>query len=563
MTNEASLDRLLEGLSRPDAYPHETDGVRTLQTHISAVFLAGPHAYKVKKPVHFDFVDFSTLERRRRFCHAEVRLNRRLAPSVYHGVVPIVDGPQGLRALDVVLEGPSDSPPQGSGQAVEYAVRMHRLPEVRTLKSLLRGGALDGERATDLLERLARLLAEFHAGAERNAEISRIGGFPTIAAHACDNFDELDELVGETVSDVVLKRLRQASGQTLSRLRPLMERRARADVPCDGHGDLRLGHVYHLENGSGTGDIVIIDCVEFNDRFRYADPVADIAFLTMELEFEGRPDLAEAFTDRYLEAAHDADGAELVPYYIAYRDIVRGKVHTLTFRDDTIPEPSRQKAVDRAKRHFLRALGRLAPPDQRPALLLLAGLPGVGKSALARVLADDAGFVWIDTDRVRKEITAGAVGTGAAAGGGPDRATSFEEGIYRPEWTERTYAECVRRAESLLFEGGRVAVEGSFRTRRHRTALLEGARALGVPTLLLVCEADRDVVRRRLRERSDQDAGEDASDADWRVYEEMERRWEDMGPETAAVAHRIRCDRSLDHVLGEAAGILRRAGLRS
>lgn len=547
------IERLTEGLGRAEAYPHDVAEVRAIQTHISVVFLAGPYAYKVKKPVEFAFLDFSTLDRRRRFCHEEVRLNRRLAPSVYHGVVPIVAAPGGPRVLDVLVGDAGDEPPQGSGEVLEWAVRMERLPEERTLKSLLRRGELDGPGAVALLERLARLLAEFHATAARGPEISRLGDFPTIAANARENFDEMEALSADTVSPAVLRRLRALSESMLSELRPLMERRAREDIPCDGHGDLRLGHVYHLPDGSADGDIVIVDCIEFNERFRYADPMADLAFLVMELEYEDRPGLARAITDRHLEAMSDREGAELIPYYVAYRDIVRGKVRTLEAQDTAIAERERDRARARATRHFLRALGRLAPPDERPALILLAGLPGVGKSVLARGLADDAGFTWIDTDRVRK---------GLAAGHGPvnDRA-GFEAGVYTREWTERTYAGCLQRAGSMLREGARVVVEGSFRSGRHRHTFLERARQLGVPALLILCEADREVVRDRLMARAGQAGEEGASDADWGVYQAMERRWEPPGAESDGVVRRIRTDRSEAEVLDRAMEILRVEGL--
>ncbi|MGD2070368.1 MAG: phosphotransferase, partial [Gemmatimonadota bacterium] len=407
-----------------------------IQTHLSTVFLAGPYAYKVKKPVDFGFVDFSTLERRRHFCHEEVRLNRRLAPGVYHGVVPIVAAPEGLRVLDAPLENPSATPPiPGGGEVVEWAVRMLRLPPERTLKSLLRRGELDGPRGAALLERLARLLADFHRTARRGAEISRVADFEGVGATARENLDQLRDAVGATLRPEVLERLREGSERTLGALRTQIEERARENRPCDTHGDLRLGHVYLLGDGESGGRIVIVDCIEFAARFRYADPVSDIAFLTMELEFEDRPDLARAFTDHYLRDAADPEGAALLPYWIAYRDIVRGKVRTLAARDPSISRPERVKSASRATRHFLRALVRLAPEDERPVLVLLGGLPGVGKSQLARSLSEASDFTWIDTDRVRRELTGSLPA--------PEAPTVFEAGAYAPAWTERTYEACL------------------------------------------------------------------------------------------------------------------------
>jgi uncharacterized protein len=550
------VKELLEGLDRPGAYPHPAEDERVVQTHISVVFLAGPYAYKVKKPVRFAFVDFSTLALRRRFCHAEVTLNRRLAPTVYHGVVPIVRRDEELRVLDLLLDRPEDPVHLAPGEeVVDFAVRMTRLPPARNLRNLLRRGELDGPAGQGLLERLALLLAEFHRRADRSDEIAAVGGFGSVVSNATANFDELEDAVGATLSAAVLQGLREHTERQLSRLRPLMERRARAHVPCDTHGDLRLGHVYVLADEDGGPDkesIVVIDCVEFNDRFRFADPMADLAFLVMELEFEGRPDLARVLVDRYLEAAGDSEGRELLPYYVAYRDVVRGKVRTLTGRDPAIPPPEQEKAAARATRHFLRALGGLAPPDERPALVLLGGLPGVGKSVLARALAETSGFVWIDTDVVRREL---AAATNRATGPAP-----FEEGLYTPALTDATYDECRRRARALLLEGRRVLIEASFRTDRHRTALLEQAEALGVPALFLVCEADREVVRRRLQARQDRPSA-GPSDADWDIYRAMERRWETPGPAADPVTQRVRGDRAGATVLAQAVEILRAVGL--
>jgi uncharacterized protein len=547
------IERLLEALSRPDAYPHRVDNVRVMQTHLSMVFLAGPYAYKLKKPVRFGFVDFSTLDRRRHFCHEEVRLNRRLAPTVYHGVVPIMADDSGIRIGDAPVQLPSDATGvQRSSEVVDWMVRMTRLPQERALKSLLRRGELDGSDGVTLLGRLAALIAHFHATAERSDEISRLGGWEAGAANAQENLHELRELTGQTLAAPVLGRLHEHSQRTLSDLRPLIEERAGKHLPCDGHGDLRLGHVYHLSEGQVAGQFVVIDCVEFNARFRCADPVADIAFLAMELEFEGRPDLASAFTDRYLEAAGDPNGALLLPYYTAYRDIVRGKVRTLMARDGSISRPERELAAARATRHFLRALVRLAPPEQRPCLVVLGGLPGVGKSVLARGLTETSSCVWIDTDQIRQRLAGESSADPAVAG--------FEQGRYSPEWTERVYAECLNETRTLLFDGKRVVVEGTFRKRRHRAAFLDAARTLGVPALLMVCEADRETVRRRLLARSGRFTMDDASEADWDVYLQMERRWEPIDEE-ANVLHRIRTDRHPTEGLAEATRVLREAGL--
>jgi aminoglycoside phosphotransferase family enzyme/predicted kinase len=517
------LGRLIEELSRPAAYPGAAGPVEVRQTHISVVFLVGPHAYKVKKPVDFGFLDFRTLERRHHFCQEEVRLNRRLAPAVYHGVVPVTRGPDGLQV-------------EGEGEAVEWAVKMVRLPEAATLREGLRRGEVGPER----LEELARRLAAFHAAAEGGEHIASLGRFEVVAGNARENLEQ-SAAVGVTVSAAVFERLRALTEEALARLRPLIESRAARGVPRDTHGDLRLSHAYLFPEKPPPDDLLIIDCIEFNERFRYADPVADVAFLYMDLVRVGRRDLAEALATAYFAAAGDGEGRALLPFYTAYRAAVRAKVEGLEAAEAEVPAEERAAAQAKARAHWLLALGELEAPGRRPELVLVGGLPGSGKSTLACGLAERARFEVIRSDVVRKEL--------APAGAG-------REDIYTPEWTERTYGECLRRAEGLLLEGKRVLVDATFREEARRAAFLEAATGLGVPGLLLVCRAAPEVVRERLAARRG-----DVSDADWRVYLELAAQWEAPWPLTRRALREIDTGGEREQALSRGLRALAEAGL--
>jgi aminoglycoside phosphotransferase family enzyme len=337
------LATLIRSLSQAAAYPFPVERVEVRQTHISVVFLAGEFVYKLKKPVKLGFLDFSTLEARRHFCHEEVRLNRRLAPKVYLGVVPVVDAKSGLAF-------------EAEGEPIEWAVKMQRLPDDATLLARLQRREL----TADQLRSLARTVALFHKRAEGGPRVAAFGRFEVVAGNARENFEQTKAHIGQTVSREVFDRTRELTEESLSHLRPIIEARAERGVPRDTHGDLHLDHVYLFPERAPPDDIVVIDCIEFNERFRFADPVADMAFLVMDLRFRGRPDLADDFADAYFAATGDEEGRRLLPFYSAYRAMVRAKVDGMKAAEVEVPEASRERARQSSAGHWQLALSELS-----------------------------------------------------------------------------------------------------------------------------------------------------------------------------------------------------------
>ncbi len=507
------LPSLLRALAEPSAYPFPVAEVVVCQTHISAVFLAGPFAYKVKKPVNPGFLDFSTLENRHHFCEEEVRLNRRLAPDIYLGVVPVVRDGGRLRV-------------EGAGEPVEWAVKMRRLPEGVTLHERLRRD----EVGTALVEALARKIADFHHRSPAPDAFRAQSRFDVVAGNIREVFATAAPSVGTAVSAAVYGRVRELVEEQLARQRPLIDGRAARGLTRDAHGDLHLDHVCYFPDRAPPDDIICIDCIEFNERFRFIDPVADMAFAAMDLAFHGRRDLAGAFAEAYFAAAGDDEGRALLPLFAAYRASVRGAEHAA--------------ALQSARGHWLLALAGLEEPARRPALLLVGGLQGSGKSTLSRAVAQRADFTHIRSDEVRKEL----------AGVAPDR--RLDEAFYSPEWTERTYAECLRRAGERLFEGGRVLIDATFADEERRRLCLGAAARWGVPALWLLCRAEPEVVRRRLGQRRG-----DVSDADWDVYLRAAARWQEPGSATRRAMAVVPTDDSPDQALRRGERALREAGL--
>lgn len=496
--------RLIDSLSQPSAFSPMPSTVEILQTHISIVALVGDLAYKVRKAVNLGFLDFTSLEKRRFDCLEEVRLNRRLADDVYLDVVPIVRTANGVRV-------------EGEGVPIEWAVKMRRLPEEASLLTKLRQGRLDEA----LLVSAANRIAAFHAAASRQGQAAD-GGFDTVATNMRENFEQVSADIGTTVSVSVLAALRTQTEAHLTRLRPLIKARTGRGMPCDGHGDLRLEHIYSFPKSAPPSDLVIIDCIEFNERFRFADPICDMAFLVMELLFRGAKDLARSFADAYFRSSGDEEGRKLLAIYVAYRSVVRAKVRGFEVREHQLNGTRRAESLSKARAHFLLALGVLEPPTLRPVLVLMGGLPGTAKSTVARGLAERAGFEVIRSDVVRKELPGRAANESAAG--------EWHAGIYSRDWTVRTYAACQRRAEVFLLEGKRVIVDASFADEEWRTHFLRAACSLCVPVVWFVCRATSETIRRRLARRSG-----DASDAGWSTYERARQNWTAASAESARI----------------------------
>ena len=518
------LSCLIESLSKQEAYRFPVKEIEVRQTHISVVFLVAGYVYKIKKPVSLGFLDFSTLAQRRHYCELEARLNQRLAPAVYLGVVPISHGKDGRLLVE------------GQGEPVEWAVKMTRLPASASLVNRLR----DGEADPSMVESLARRIADFHASAESGDCISAYGQFDAVARNLRENLDQSVQDLDVTVSRMVFDRLRDRTEEALRNLKPLIDERARRGVPRDGHGDLRLEHVYLFPERRPPHELLVIDCIEFNERFRYLDPVADMAFLAMDFLHHGRRDLARMFTDAYFKATGDDEGRALLPLYIAYRAAVRGKVDGLKRLEFEVPESERAESIERAKGYWLLSLSQLEAPSRKPCLVLVGGLPGSGKSTLARLLSERADFELISSDLTRKALAAESVDV-------TRKKESQSRPIYTPAWNERTYAACLRRATEWLFEGRRVLVDATFREEARRRAFLDAAARHGVSAVFLTCEVDSDVARQRLLRRPP-----GPSDADWSVHQRLAACWEESGPLTQSASRAIQTSGSEQQTLSRA-----------
>lgn len=332
------MEKLIKDLLQPQAFPHPTGKVELVQTHISLVFLADEFVYKIKKPVDFGFLNFTTPELRLHFCEEEVRLNRRLSPHMYLGV------------LKVVFDGEKHTLRMAPGvEVVDYAVWMKRIPQDRLMKALLARGEL-GEAH---LRELACLLARFAREAETSPEIAGFGEPDRIRVNTEENFAQTEAYIGRTVEAEEHTAIRRWTDRFYQRRAELFTERIGQGRIRDCHGDLHMEHICFTE------ELCVFDCIEFNDRFRYSDTLSDIAFLLMDLEFHGAWDMAARLWDLYREMAGEGDVQELLKFYKVYRAVVRAKVNGFRLEDPHIPGQQKTEAAWEARKYFQLALSYL------------------------------------------------------------------------------------------------------------------------------------------------------------------------------------------------------------
>jgi aminoglycoside phosphotransferase family enzyme/predicted kinase len=422
------------------------------ETHSAVVFLVGDHAYKLKKPVDLGFLDFSTRERRLNACRREVELNRRLAPDVYLGVDDVTDA---------------------SHRALDHLVVMRRLPADRRLSSLVTG---DGDVTTGL-RAAAHALAAFHSCAAQGPRIAAEGDRDALACRWEANLSEVKDFVGGVLDEEVVGRVELLVHRFLAGRAPLFSQRIQRGAVVDGHGDLLAEDIFLLDDGPR-----ILDCLDFDDRLRFLDQVDDIACLAMDLERLGREDLAAWFVAEYLSLRGDNAPTSLVHHYTAYRAFMRAKVTCLR---------GPEHAGD--ARHLLRlADSHLAAGRVR--LVLVGGGPGTGKSTTAAGLADALACTVLSSDRIRKEL----------AGVAPESSqrAAFEQGIYSQEWTDRTYDEMLRRAQTLVGLGESVVLDATWSSAAHRELAVGLAERTTTDLTQLECSLPLTLIQQRIAGRA-------------------------------------------------------------
>jgi uncharacterized protein len=460
---------LREALQDPAVYPEPTTTIEVRETHISVVFLTDRYAYKFKKPVNLSFLDFSTLEQRHFYCEQELTLNRRLSSGVYLGVVALYRDKQHYTFLDC-------------GQVAEYAVKMRRLPPDRSLEALLQRN----EATPEMIQLLARRLITFHADHPIPRASEPYGTLERVRADWEENFAQTADSIGRTLSGQTYLQIQQAVITFTARHAGWFALRVQEGRIRDCHGDLRAEHIYfepeHLQ---------IIDCIEFNQRFRFIDVASEVAFLAVDLERLGAPMLAQRFVRAYVQHSGDVSMYRLLDFYRCYRAYVRGKVTDIRLQAG--PAPNLRGHLQRRAEAYFALAAQYADRLSHPSLVLMTGLIASGKSTVANEIAAALDLHLCSADRLRKEMAGIPPETSQRA--------AYGAGLYSAAMTQRTYDALADVARQALRRGDSVILDASFAKRTDRQRMATLAQELQARYCVFECWAPEATLRHRLRAR--------------------------------------------------------------
>lgn len=469
---------LIKNLQNPVIYNHPVKNFKVLETHISWVILTGEYAYKIKKPVDFGFLNYATLDKRKFYCQEEIRLNQFLAPELYCEVVKITGD----------MANPKIN---GSGEAIEYAVKMREFSQENLLSELQKRHQLN----SNVIEQLALQVADFHLktpGADKN---SILGTPEHVHAPVVQNFDQILPLLTDSKDKQQLDKLQTWSEAQFKKHHHLFQQRKDQDFIRDCHGDLHLGNIILFNQKP-----LLFDRIEFNEDFRWTDVVADIAFLAMDLEEHKEFALAKILLNAYFNATGDYQGLAVLPYYQAYRAIVRAKISLFHAQQTNLTETERQALLQKY-RNFMH-LAETYTQAAKPILLITHGFTGSGKSTIAKSLIEKMTAYHVRSDVVRKQL----LGLPANA----KTNSRVNQDAYNVDSTKQTYDQLKIIAQQILEAGYSVIIDASFLKQQQRNDFSQLAQKLNIPFLILSCEATRPQIEAWIENR--QAHGQDPSE---------------------------------------------------
>lgn len=499
---------LIAALQNPALFAHPVKEFQVIETHISWVLLTGDYAYKIKKPMNFGFLDFTELSSRAHFCAEELRLNQRLTDGLYLEVLPIT--------------GSADAPQLGGeGAAIEYALKMRQFPQEQMLSTLQANGELTAAH----IDQMARQIARFHLDAPKVAIDHPLGTPDSVMAPVEQNFEQIRPFLSDKADLVQLEALQAWARSSFDRLHGLFEARKAQGFIRECHGDIHLGNATVID-----GQVVIFDCIEFNEPFRLTDVYADTAFLAMDLEDRGLKSLARRFISQYLEITGDYAGLELLNFYKAYRALVRAKVALFSMPADA--DGVQRATTLRQYRNYANLAESYSAIPSR-FLAITHGVSAVGKSHVAMRMVEALGAIRLRSDVERKRL----FGEQASQDAG-----QLQQGIYTGQASQQTYAHLHQLTATILRAGFPVVIDATYLKQAQRQAAAEVASETGVPFLILDCNAPDAVIASWLAQRQADQS--DPSDATLEVVAAQQAEREHLNAEELLQSKRVETNES-------------------
>lgn len=468
-----SILNYLQLLLKPRFWGRDVKRVNLIQTHTSWVFLTGKYAYKIKKPVFFGFLDYTTLSAREYFCHEEFRINQKLAPDIYYKVIPIIKQKGRVRL----------SPQKGSYEVIDYALKMHELPQKTIMTHCLKQNAVSYSK----VDEIARIIANFHNKSVSKPDFYKFGSPEIIKYNWDENFVQTEPFIGITISKKTFSEIRNIIEKFSQKNEPIFLKRIHDQKVKQCHGDL------HSRNIFISDKVYIFDCLEFNPRFAVSDVASEIAFFVMDLEFYKHKELADFFCGRYLNYCNDWELLKILDFYKCYRAFVRGKVTSFNLNDRGMSNKDKAQAKNIAKEYFDLSYKYAHNLSSKPILIMIMGLPGVGKTYLAQHLAAKIQAFHLCTDIIRKEITSTPIEE--------HRFEGYGKGIYSREVSGQTYKELYRRAENYLAQSRTCIIDATFSWEKSRADFKKLAQKYNVQFYMINCTCPEKVVLARMKRR--------------------------------------------------------------
>ncbi len=511
MSEPLNIPDLIQQMLAADFYPHPvTMPIELMQTHASYVLLTGDFAYKLKKPVNFGFLDYSTIENRQHFCQEELRLNQRTAKELYLEVLPIAK-------IGSKYQLGND------GEIVDYAVKMVQFPQANLLSNMFVAGTI----ALTDIEEMGKVVAEFHSRASTSEYISSFGKIDCIKMSIDDNYRQTEKYLDRAHTQQQYLETKAYTDRFLAENVQLFEERITGGFIRECHGDLHLRNICRWHDR-----ILLFDCIEFNEPFRLVDTMYDVAFAVMDLEARGRKDFANRFLNTYAEQTGDWEGLQVLPMYLSRQAYVRAKVTSFLLDDLGVPAAERETAVTTASDYYRQAWAYTRRQPGR--LIMLSGLSGAGKSTVGRQIAGSINAIHLRSDAVRKHL------------GKIPLLSKGDDSLYTPEMTAKTYDRVLELGAKLAVSGFTVVLDAKYDRRQLRGAVIDLAQDRGIPLQIIHCTAPASVLRDRLLQRTG-----DIADATVDLLASQQAAWEDFTPTEIPNVTTVDTTQDLDRLLAD------------